>query len=98
MPHFTKNKSTGKYDVIGLANEMRVGDVVVTKKDGTETTVSVRKVSRTFLAKFGAYKGQQCRIGTIQTNPVKRRYHYDEDNECELCGQNKYECGHCIGW
>lgn len=22
----------------------------------------------------------------------------DEDNECELCGKNKYTCGHCIGW
>lgn len=21
-----------------------------------------------------------------------------EDEECELCGKNKYRCGHCIGW
>lgn len=21
-----------------------------------------------------------------------------EDEECELCGRNKYTCGHCIGW
>lgn len=25
-----------------------------------------------------------------------RRRNYD--NECELCGRNKYTCGHCIGW
>lgn len=22
----------------------------------------------------------------------------NEDDECELCGKNKYTCGHCIGW
>lgn len=21
-----------------------------------------------------------------------------EDLECELCGKNKFKCGHCIGW
>ena len=21
-----------------------------------------------------------------------------EEQECELCGRNKYTCGHCIGW
>ena len=25
-------------------------------------------------------------------------YRRNEDNECELCGKNKYTCGHCIGW
>lgn len=22
----------------------------------------------------------------------------NEDNECEICGRNKYTCGHCVGW
>lgn len=22
----------------------------------------------------------------------------NQDSECELCGRNKYTCGHCIGW
>lgn len=22
----------------------------------------------------------------------------NEDDECELCGGNKYTCGHCVGW
>lgn len=26
------------------------------------------------------------------------RYRRNEDEECELCGRNKYTCGHCIGW
>jgi hypothetical protein len=21
-----------------------------------------------------------------------------EDEECEVCGRNKYTCGHCVGW
>lgn len=21
-----------------------------------------------------------------------------EDESCDLCGRNKYTCGHCIGW
>jgi hypothetical protein len=33
------------------------------------------------------YKGQ--RGGYTRRN---------EDDECELCGKNKYTCGHCIGW
>ena len=27
---------------------------------------------------------------------VTQRDRYEE--ECELCGRNKYTCGHCIGW
>lgn len=26
------------------------------------------------------------------------RYRRNEDEECEMCGRNKYTCGHCIGW
>lgn len=22
----------------------------------------------------------------------------NDDDECELCGKNKWTCGHCIGW
>lgn len=22
----------------------------------------------------------------------------NEDDECEVCGKNKYSCGHCVGW
>ena len=22
----------------------------------------------------------------------------NQDDECELCGKNKFTCGHCIGW
>lgn len=28
------------------------------------------------------------------TGPRRDRY----EDECELCGRNKYTCGHCIGW
>ena len=30
------------------------------------------------------------------TTPSGQRI--DEDDVCELCGENKYTCGHCIGW
>lgn len=26
------------------------------------------------------------------------RRRWNEDNQCEMCGRNKYTCGHCIGW
>jgi hypothetical protein len=25
-------------------------------------------------------------------------YVRNQDDECELCGKNKFTCGHCIGW
>lgn len=25
-------------------------------------------------------------------------YTRNEDDECEVCGKNKYRCGHCVGW
>ena len=62
---FTKNKRTGKFDVIGLKEEVAIGDVVVTRKDGTESVVWVYSVSRSFTGKYGENKGQDCVIGRI---------------------------------
>lgn len=33
-----------------------------------------------------------CRPGTRTSRPLN-----DED-ECEVCGKNKWTCGHCVGW
>lgn len=33
--------------------------------------------------------------GSGRRGSYRRR---NEDDECELCGKNKYTCGHCIGW
>jgi hypothetical protein len=29
---------------------------------------------------------------------VRGRRRYEDDDACDLCGRNKYTCGHCIGW
>jgi hypothetical protein len=39
----------------------------------------------------------------VATAPKKQSSYYSprrlkEDDRCELCGKNKYTCGHCIGW
>jgi hypothetical protein len=42
-----------------------------------------------------------CVAGGTDRTPRGRypgRRRRDEDNECELCGRDKYTCGHCIGW
>lgn len=65
MVTFTKNNQTGNYDVIGPVNEIGVGQVVVTKKSGEKTTVTVSRVSKPFVAKFGDHKGKECCIGTV---------------------------------
>ena len=64
MIQFTKNKQSGKYDVIGPVEEMIVGkDVTVTKADGTVTTVVLHTASKPFVAKFGPNAGKQVCIG-----------------------------------
>lgn len=106
MASFTKNNRTGNYDVIGEADELSLGPVQVTKKDGSTKTVTIVKLSKPFTGKFGKLKGKQCRIGTVGSNGNggSRRIRtpdgvlIDEDDACDLCGRNKYTCGHCIGW
>ena len=65
---FTKNKQTGNYDIIGLAGQFKSGDqVTVTKANGSTKTVTVDRVSKPFVAKFGTNEGKQCVIATIQS-------------------------------
>jgi hypothetical protein len=66
MATFTKNKKTDAYDVIGTIEEMCIGNVEVSKKDGTTTYVCIGRLSREFTAKFGPLKGKKCKIGTIE--------------------------------
>lgn len=40
-------------------------------------------------------------VSPAATNPTKRqprKNRLSEDDACELCGKNKFTCGHCIGW
>lgn len=108
MSAFMKNKQTGKFDVIGLSSEVVIGDVAVTKKDGTKKTVYIYDVSKPFVGKYGANKGKNCAIGKVgrrdSNGNTGRRIRtpdgtlINEDDACELCGHDKYTCGHCIGW
>lgn len=40
---------------------------------------------------------REVAVSSQSKSQSKSRYER-EDEECELCGQNKYTCGHCIGW
>lgn len=81
MINFTKNKRTGRFDVIGPVSELRVGNVIVTKKDGSTSEVEVLRLSRPFVAKFGPNEGKECVIGTV----ADRR----TDHTSQYCG---YPC------
>lgn len=37
-------------------------------------------------------------VSTHSSRPALRRRRWNQDDECEMCGRNKYTCGHCIGW
>lgn len=39
--------------------------------------------------------------GPKKAAPAGRTFGFrrkDRDDDCELCGRNRYTCGHCIGW
>lgn len=73
--------------------------VTVTKKDGTVKTETVVKVlwsgDGIWLC---AITGADRPPAPAQTQTKGRRSRRDEDDECEVCGRNKYTCGHCVGW
>jgi len=45
---------------------------------------------------------KQTQPTQTRTAQARTRYRMSraerEDLECELCGKNKFKCGHCIGW
>lgn len=38
------------------------------------------------------------RSGSSRYYGTRNRRGVSYEDECELCGKNKYTCGHCIGW
>ena len=97
MTTFTKNKQTGNYDIIGLVTEVAVGQCRVTKKDGTTKWVTISRVSRPFVGKFGPLKGQQCVIGTVQSQREQRQYEqrqYESGRPVLRKNSQVYYCGY----
>jgi hypothetical protein len=73
MTTFTKNKKTGKFDVLGFPTDVQAGrNVTVTKRDGTTTTVSVERVTKPFVAKWGELAGREVVIGTVKRRGYTR--------------------------
>ena len=72
MIKFKKDTKTGNYDVIGPADELRLGPATVTKRDGSTTDVTVTKLSSVFEGRFDDLEGVPCVIGTIQPMPRQR--------------------------
>lgn len=84
---FRKTKS-GKWAVMGPATKVYEGaPVVVTKKDGSFTTVNIRSVGKTFTV-----EGVQCRYGyeaeAASAPPARttRSTRNVSDNRCIDCG------------
>lgn len=42
-----------------------------------------------------SYGGRPSYPRTSYASSRRRR---NEDDECEVCGGNKWTCGHCVGW
>jgi len=64
---FSRNKRTGKFDVVGPVDQVQVGEVTAEKRDGTTKTVYVYRVSKPFIGRFGETKGMQCVFGSVGT-------------------------------
>lgn len=95
MITFTKNKQTGKYDIIGPAGELREGAVVtVSCRSGKTKQVTVGRVSRPFVAKFGPLAGQKVAIAKVARRTAQTRlpdgYYKARNGEVMASG-----CGEC---
>lgn len=73
MATFTKNKQTGKFDIIGQGL-VEGATVTVAKKDGSTTTVTIGKPSREFVAKFGPNEGKKVSIAPVVSSKLKSGY------------------------
>lgn len=66
--------------------------IAVVKKSGESKKEQVGKI---------VWTGNGVTLATIAAasrQSYSSRREAREDQECELCGKNKYTCGHCIGW
>jgi hypothetical protein len=96
MASYTKLQS-GDWGVRVSGTAPAVGaTVTVTKRDGT---AKVEIVDRVLWAGTGR-DGQPAALCSIRATPRPStdRRRRNEDEECEVCGRNKYTCGHCVGW
>lgn len=66
--------------------ELHVNAVTVTKKSGEVKTEYVDRI---------LWRGNGIMLATIK---AKKQTRWNREDQCEICGKNKYTCGHCIGW
>lgn len=87
MITFCKNKQSGQFDIVGLAIEIASGaKVSVTKADGEKKIVTAGRVSKPFIAKFGANVGKECVIATIVQSSNGSDRATGETKTCWECG------------
>jgi len=100
MATFTKNRRTGNYDVLCPAGVSSGSRVTVTKRDGSTSLVTIDRVSKPFVAKFGPLTGRKAVLCTIAHTPRNdgsvRCRHCGErtpegDDWCMACGAADYE-------
>jgi hypothetical protein len=94
---FTKNKTTGAYDIIGPTELLKEGaSVTVTTKDGGTRSVICGRPTKPFVAKFGPLAGQTVSIAVCKpaasTYPGTSRAHPRRNGtyECEECGDRVF--------
>ena len=98
QPTFRKTK-TGQWVAFGPVTNLRVGQVAVSKRDGSTKTVVVEKLGRAFTV-----DGVQCAYGYIAetttaaaARPARRRYfpRYELCRHCGGDGAVEQELGEC---
>ena len=102
--------TTGHWGIKILAPDCAVTPgmkVVVEKKNSGQSRCVVDRIVSKGIDRRTNLPCVRCTVRHKQSNtkrcscgmPVVKGY--DECREClqcELCGKNKYTCGHCIGW
>lgn len=86
---FTKDKKTGKFDILGPIEFMKKGNhVTVTKADGSESEAILGEIGKPFIAKFGPLAGSEVAIGKIATKQESQQGDRPRPTKkCWECGQ-----------
>jgi hypothetical protein len=90
---------------VRVTGTVAVGDTVtVHRRDGSSSKETVTAIVSQANDRDDS---TVCRVAEKSRQPAPtnqqrfsrhNRRRRDEDESCELCGKNKYTCGHCIGW
>lgn len=96
--------SSGEWGVrVEGSTPVERGDKVRVKTAAGKTWISI--IANVVSVKEGiticTVQPRQTGCGGTRNSSSRRRYRSREayyDSLCDVCGKNKYTCGHCVGW